>query len=165
MANTSTPASLRLCAGGVTSSCDFPSVMRTAILGMPGLDPDSGLKLFSRMKVRARPGRTAHTQWVTINYNTQKTSWSCKDLTSKTMKGNENWLRWKPGKDWFTPWLLILKALYVVSLSPSAGVKLRDICAEHEQPKPGLRKKKDMIFIYCHSRTWKEMKLRSWCRS
>lgn len=61
MANTSTPASLRLCAGGVTSSCDFPSVMRTAILGMPGLDPDSGLKLFSRMKVRARPGRTAHT--------------------------------------------------------------------------------------------------------
>lgn len=56
MAKTSIPASLRLCAGGMTSSCDFPSVMRIPILGMPGRDPDSGLKLFSRTKVRARPG-------------------------------------------------------------------------------------------------------------
>lgn len=55
MANTSTPASLRLCAGRVTSSCDFPSVSKIPILGTPGLDPDSGLKLFSRIKVRAKP--------------------------------------------------------------------------------------------------------------
>lgn len=55
MANSSIPVSLRLCAGAATSSCDFPSVRKTPILGMPGLDPDSGLKLFSWMKVRARP--------------------------------------------------------------------------------------------------------------
>lgn len=57
MANSSIPASLRLCAGAATSSCDFPSVRKTPILGMPGLDPDSDLKLFSWMKVRARPER------------------------------------------------------------------------------------------------------------
>lgn len=57
MANSSIPASFRLCAGGMTSSWDFPSVMRIPILGTPGLEPDSGLKLFSRTKVRARPGR------------------------------------------------------------------------------------------------------------
>lgn len=64
MANSSIPASLRLCAGGITSSCDFPSVMRIPILGTPALDPDSGLKLFSRMKVRARPGGTRRQETV-----------------------------------------------------------------------------------------------------
>jgi len=60
MANSSIPASFRLCAGGITSSWDFPSVMRIPIFGTPGLDPDSTLKLFSRMKVRARPGKIGH---------------------------------------------------------------------------------------------------------
>lgn len=56
MANTSTPDSLRLRAAGMTSSWDFPSVTSTTTLGTPGLEPDWGLKLFSWMKVKARPG-------------------------------------------------------------------------------------------------------------
>lgn len=40
----------------MTSSWDFPSVMRIPILGTPGREPDSGLKQFSRMKFKARPG-------------------------------------------------------------------------------------------------------------
>lgn len=79
MANSSIPASLRLCAGGITSSCDFPSVMRIPILGTSGLDPDSGLKLFSRMKVRARPGQKqrqdpVNSVWHRHDYNPEKRS-------------------------------------------------------------------------------------------
>lgn len=72
MANTSTPAALSLCAGGITSSCDLPSVSRIPILGTPGLDPDSGLKLFSRMKVRARPEGKSSSE---ASQETPVTSW------------------------------------------------------------------------------------------
>lgn len=58
MANSSIPASLRFFAGGMTSSWDFPSVINMPILGTPGLEPASGLKLFSKIKVKARPGHT-----------------------------------------------------------------------------------------------------------
>lgn len=58
IANNSTPAFRRLSAGGMTSSWDFPSVMRIPILGIPTREPDSGLKQFSKIKVNARPGDT-----------------------------------------------------------------------------------------------------------
>lgn len=58
MAKSSTPASLRFFAGGMTSSWDFPSVINMPILGTPGLEPASGLKLFSKIKVKARPVHT-----------------------------------------------------------------------------------------------------------
>lgn len=55
IANSSMPAFLRLSAGGMTSSCDFPSVMRIPILGNPSREPDSGLKQFSEIKFKASP--------------------------------------------------------------------------------------------------------------
>lgn len=68
MANNSIPASLRLWAGPMTSSWDFPSVIRIPIFGTSVLDPDSDLKLFSRIYIRARPANThtqTHTQFKT----------------------------------------------------------------------------------------------------
>lgn len=55
IANSSMPAFRRLSAGGMTSSWDFPSVMRIPILGNPSREPDSGLKQFSKMKFKASP--------------------------------------------------------------------------------------------------------------
>lgn len=56
IANNSTPALRKLSAGGMTSSWDFPSVIRIPIFGIPTREPDSGLKQFSKIKVNARPG-------------------------------------------------------------------------------------------------------------
>lgn len=50
------PAFRRLSAGGMTSSWDFPSVIRIPILGNPSREPDSGLKQFSKIKFKASPG-------------------------------------------------------------------------------------------------------------
>lgn len=60
MAKSSTPDSRRFLDGGIMSSWDFPSVIKMPILGTPLLDPASGLKLFSKMKFRARPGGKKH---------------------------------------------------------------------------------------------------------
>lgn len=57
IAKSSTPVLRRLSAGGITSSWDFPSVIKIPILGIPTRDPDSGLKQFSKIYVNARPGR------------------------------------------------------------------------------------------------------------
>lgn len=58
IANSSMPAFRSLSAGGMTSSWDFPSVMRIPILGNPSREPDSGLKQFSRIKFKASPRET-----------------------------------------------------------------------------------------------------------
>lgn len=55
MANSSTPSSLSFLDGASTSSCDFPSVMRTPILRARGLMPAWVLKLCWRMKFKAMP--------------------------------------------------------------------------------------------------------------